>query len=248
LFGIFEILDESTYFKTLLDAGNANFYRVNSYKLYLEYGLTEKLTVGGYLKNYNFYSRYTHEDTKLTKKLDNDYYSNLFLIQNLYWKNNNLFSLQYSTYFPIKYEELSKEVNIIDTRFALELSMLYGRSGEIDSNLFDISAKYYTNLSLAYKFVNDINYDEITFGAAFGINLNDSSTFGLYYEYQYYLNENLFDKESNIYNYYDGYNTNQFKISFTYKFLDNLSTEFSYYRKFSKINSTGLVFSFIFGL
>lgn len=245
-FGLFEILDESNYFKTLIRNDDKNFYRVNAYKFYLEYGLTEKITIGGYIKNYNFYSRYKYENVEFVKKVNNDYYSNIFLLQNLYGKNDNFFSLQYSVYLPIKYENVSKDVNTIDTKYAFEFTILYGKDGEVDLDLFNIDARYFLNTSLGYKLVNDINYDEINFKATVGIRLNDSSCFGLHYEYQYYLDENLFDKNRNIYNYYEGYNTNQFKVSFNYKFLDNLSTEIAYYKKFSENNSTGIIFSFIF--
>ncbi len=247
-FGLFEILDESNYFKTLMNNDDRNFYRTNSYKFYLEYGLTRKLTIGGYIKNYNFYSRYRYKNTEFIKKVNNDYYSNIFLLQNLYGKNDNFFSLQYSAYLPIKYEDISKDVNTIDTKYAFEFSILYGKDGKIDLDFLNINARYYLDMSLAYKLVNDINYDQITFQTTVGIRMNDSSSFNLHYEYQYYLDENLFDKKHNIYNYYEGYNMNQFKVSFNYKFLDNLSTELAYYKKFSKNNSTGLIFSFIFNI
>ena len=246
VFGLFEILDESNYFKTLIRNDNKNFYRINSYKLYLEYGLTQKFTVGGYVKNYNFFSKHRNIDKEFVKKVNNDYYSNIFLIQNLYNKNDSTFSLQYLAYIPLKYNDISKDVNTVDTKYAFEFAGLYGR--DIDFNFIDTNVRCFLDVSLAYKIVNNNNYDQITFGTTFGMRLNDSSTFSLYYEYQYLFDENLFKKDHSIYNYYKGYNTNQIKVNFDYKFFDNLSTELSYYKKFSKNNSTGLSFTFIFNL
>ena len=174
------------------------------------------------------------------------YYSNIFLIQNLYNKNDSTFSLQYLAYIPLKYNDISKDVNTVDTKYAFEFAGLYGR--DIDFNFIDPNVRCFLDVSLAYKIVNNNNYDQITFGTTFGMRLNDSSTFSLYYEYQYLFDENLFKKDHSIYNYYKGYNTNQIKVNFDYKFFDNLSTELSYYKKFSKNNSTGLSFTFIFNL
>lgn len=242
-FGLFEILNESSYFETILKDKNKNFYKVDSYKFYLEYGLKDKITIGGYIKNYNFYSQYKYENINFIKKVNNDYYSNIFLIQNIYEKNNNFLSLQYSFYFPIKYTEISKDVNTIDTKNSFELSLLYGKDGDVNLNFLDLNIRYYLDLSIAYKIISNIGYDQMTFHNTIGLRLNDSSSFGFTYEYQYFLK----DKYRN-YKSYNEYNLNKIEFSFVYKFLDTLSTEFSYYKNFSKSNSTGLTFSFIFNI
>ncbi len=243
-FGLFEILDESQYSKTLFSNSKDNFYRNNSYKFYFEYGLTDWLTFGGYLRNYNFYSKGTFDGVVLREKVRNDYYGNIFLIQNLYNKNSNVFSIQYSYYFPIKYSDLSKQVNTVDTRNAFEFGVLFGRDDDFTLN--DLLVRYFLNTSLNFKIVDGIDYNQITFATTLGFRLNDSSTLSFYYEYQYYLEDDLFDKDRTLYNYYEGYNTNKLKLSFNYKFMDNLSTELSFYRNFSNVNSSGISFSFIF--
>ena len=144
IFGLFEILDESNYSKTLIRNNNRNFYRINSYKLYLEYGLTQKFTIGGYIKNYNFFSRHRNKDREFVKKVNNDYYSNMFLIQNLYNKNDNTFSLQYLAYIPLKYNDISKDVNTVDTKYAFEFAGLYGKN--IDFDFMDINIRYFFSL------------------------------------------------------------------------------------------------------
>ncbi len=243
-FGLFEILDESSSSKTLFSNNKSNFYRNNAYKFYFEYGLFNKFTIGGYLKNYNFYSKGTFGDHILRKKVSNDYYGNIFLIQNLYNKNSNVFSLQYSYYFPIKYNDLSKNVNTVDTKNSFEFGILFGNSNNFILN--DTYVEYFLDTSLNYKMVSGIDYDQITAAATVGFSLNSSSTFSFHYEYQYFLEDNLFDKNRTIYAYYEANNTNKVEIAFTYRFFDKLSTELAFYRNFSKTNSNGITFSFIF--
>ena len=243
--GIFEILDESNYTKTLINNNKYNFYRNNSYKFYFEYGLFDKLTIGGYLNNYNYYSKFIYNDNLiLYDKVKNDYYSNVFLIQNIYKGILDVFSLQYSFYFPIKYSDISKNVNTLDTNKAIQISLLYGISDVID--IFDYFVGYFLNISLSYKVVSNIEYNQVDLFTTLGIWLNNSSKMIFSYEYQDYLNDNIFSKHKNIYNYYNGYNSNKIEIGFNYKFLDNLSTEFSLYKNFSNINNVGITFKFIF--
>lgn len=248
IFGLFEILEESSYAKTLLSDKDLDYYRSISYKLYIEYGLTEKITLGGYLKNYNFYSQIFNNNTKYKEEVNNDYYANIFLIQNLYRKNSNIFSFQYSFYFPIKYENVSKSANTIDTKKALEFTILYGRDGIFDiDKFFDFRFGYFLNTSLGYKYINQLNYDNITFATTFGIRLNDSSSLNFHYQYKWYLENDLIKNKAN-YSYYAGNNENQIKVSVNYKFLDDLSTELAVYKNYSKSNSSGIIFSFIFSI
>ncbi len=248
LFNVMEYLRESNSSDNIFSDEEEIAYNVNSYKLYMEYGLLENITFGGYLKNYNFNQKYFDNDGLLYKeKIENDFYSNVFVIQNLYNKNKNLFSIEYSFYAPIKYDKLSKKFNLFDVRTSYEFSTLFGRDGKINSISF-INLKYFIDSRIGYRVFNNINYDRITFETTLGLRINPTSSVNFYYEYQDHIKTHISSTQNKTYNCYTDYSLNQFKVSLSYKFLDELSTEFSYFKKFSKTNSTGLIIYFIFNL
>lgn len=242
VFTILEFLRESNQSDLLFQNKNISGYKTNAYKLYLEYGLSNKITIGGYLKDYNYTYKYYEQNTVTSrKKIEHDYYTNLFLIQNLYNKNRNLFSFEYSFYAPIKYSGFSKEFNMFDTQNSFEFLVLFGKDDEIKNIV-----KYFIDSRLGYRVFNNINYDRLTFETTLGLRLNPTSAVKLYYEYQDHIKTDIFTSKDHTYDYNTSYNSNQIKLSLNYKFLDELSTEFSYYKKFSRTNSTGIIFSFIF--
>ncbi|HSQ97313.1 MAG TPA: hypothetical protein VLL98_01185 [Rickettsiales bacterium] len=241
LFSTLEFLRESDHFNIILNDKDISSYKTTSYKLYLEYGLFEKITLGGYLKDYNFAYKYLDQSSYLYQvKIKNDYYANLFIIQNLYNKNNNLFSFEYSFYTPIKNSALSKQFNTFDTKDSFEFLILFGKDGELKNII-----NYFIDSRLGYRIFNNINYDRITFETTLGLRLHPTSSVEFCYEYQDHVKSDNLSNKDNTYNYYANYNSNQIKFSLNYQFLDELSTKFSYYRKFSKQDSSGIIFSFI---
>ena len=186
---IFEMLNESTYSKTLFVNTNDDYYKTTAYKVYFEYGMVDKITLGGYLKNYNFYSQYLADGLKISNKIKNDYYANIFILQNIYNKNNNLFSLQYSIYAPLSYDDVSEYINPIDTKYSVELSVLYGIDDEISYR--DLFLKYFINTGLSYRLVRELKYDQLDFSYLMGFRLNESSSFSASYECKYYFKNGL---------------------------------------------------------
>lgn len=242
LFGVMELLRESTSSYNILNGNKKIAYNINSCKLYAEYGLLEKITIGGYIKDYNFNQKSFHNNELYEEKVENDFYSDFFIIQNLYNKNKNLFSLEYSFYTPIKYDDFSKVINAYETRTSYELSALFGRDGDI--YLINTNLRYFIDLRTSYRIFNNINYDRFTFENTLGLRLNPTSSVNFYYEYQDHIKSDNLSTQNKVP--YANYNSNQIRFSLSYKFLDELSTEFSYFRKFSKTNSSGLIVSFIF--
>lgn len=238
-----EALIESDSSNALLGGSDNSYYRNISYKLYFEYGLVEDFTIGGYLKKYDYHSRGIGEFGDVAKdNLNNDYYGNIFFLQNIYSDDFNSFALQYLYYFPLKYNTVSKIVNTVDTKNALGVSVLYGFSDY--TKVFDENFKYFVNLSVDYKAITKIKYDEAVFNITAGLNFNDSTTINLHYEYQYYFKSNIFNE--NDFTKYNASNANKVEIGFTTKFFDEVSTKLAFYRNFSKTNSNGITFSFIF--
>lgn len=239
-YGLLEIADDSSHSSTLFkNNSTSNYYRSLTYKLYFEYGLIDKLTLGGFVKNYNFYSQFLSNGIKLKKEIDNDFYGNIFLNHNIINKNHKLFSLQYSFYFPIHYSKISPSVNTLDTKYGIELTADFGMDGEIKN------VRYFWDISGAYKLFTNINYDQITLANVFGIKVNESAAINFRYEYQFYVRDTL-NNSKNTYNYYNGADSHELKLSFSYRFLDTLSTDISAYKKYSRQNSVGLSFGFVF--
>ena len=247
LYIVSEVLSESDRNKTIFtNDSNSNYFKTNSYKLYVEYGLFNKITIGGYLKDYNFYSQYLDNYNNLKKrKVKDDLYSNLFLIQNFYNKNKVLFSLQYGYYFPINYNNESKNINNIDTQSSYEIKLLFGT--DKSSYIFNNKVNYYFDLGSGYKAIDNTNYNELKSNFTFGFRINSSSTLSFEYEKKYYTKNNFIFNGSNIFNeYYKNNNSDKIQFSFDCKFIDSLSTKLSFYRNFSESNSNGIIFSFIF--
>ncbi|MDD2840305.1 MAG: hypothetical protein PHY80_04250 [Rickettsiales bacterium] len=248
LFSVMEFLRESSSSNNILNGNEEVAYNINSYKLYMEYGLLKKITLGGYIKNYNFNQKYFDENNLLyEEKVKNDFYANIFIIQNLYNKNKNLFSLEYSFYAPIKYNELSKKFNTFDARTSYEFLALFGKDGDFNLKNF-INIRYFIDSRVNYRIFNNINYDRFTFETTLGLRLNPTSSVNFYYEYQDHIKSDNLPTNNKSLDSYTNYNSNQIRFSLNYKFLDELSTEFSYFRKFCKTNSSGLIISFIFNL
>lgn len=239
----FELLNESDYSKRLIKNINLTNYKINSYKFYFEYGLINYLTIGGYLKNYNFEYQYKNNYKNKEEKIRNDYYGDIFLLYNFYNKNRNLISAEVSFYFPIKTHMFSKEFNLYDTENSFEYSILFGTDKDFD---FIYNFMVFNNSKISYRIFNNINFNRFTFETIFGFRLNKTSSVNFEYEYQNNKKTNILSSNITIYDKMNNYNLNQLKISFNYKFLDNLSTKLSYFRKFSKVDSVGFTFSFIF--
>jgi len=247
IFCVMEFLRESSSSNNLFNNNEKLAYNINSYKLYLEYGLLKKITIGGYIKDYNFNQKYYgYKGLLYEDKLENDFYANVFVIQNLYNENKNLFSFGYFFYFPVEYNELSKELNTFETRTSYQLSALFGKDDDIDLKFIDF--KYFIDLKISYRVFNNVNYDRFTFENTLGLRLNPTSSVNFYYEYQDHIKSKRLSTKNKIYDSYLNYSSNQIRFSLNYKFLDELSTEFAYFKKFSKNNSSGLIISFIFDI
>ena len=241
IFGNIEYYVESDSLSTYFKNKNSNFYKTDYLQTYFEYGLFENLTVGGYLKKYNFYSKYYGQDDIIVKNINNDYYGNLFLIQNIYKTAKDTLSIQYSVYFPIKYSNLSKMINPVDARFGYEMSLSYG-----GNNNFSDYLNYFFEFKGSYKIINNMNEDKLAINATLGIRLNKTSSFSIRYENDNYPNTLLSKNKS--YNYNKPKTTNKIKFSNNYKFSDDYSLEFSYYRIFpgSAVNalSASIIFNY----
>jgi hypothetical protein len=194
-----------------ISSNSKTSYRTKSYKAYVEYGLFETITIGGYLKNYNFSSKYTVGNHEYKISVENDYYLNLFVIQNILDRNDHVFSLQYATYHPLSYDDLSKYTNAVDTKHAFELSLLYGKN----STFNDLGV--YFNAGVSYKHVLDWEYDQMTYAISAGIRPNISTSFALKYEFKDYL---LYDKLVNSYREKD---ISKIYISGDFKYYDNVA-------------------------
>ena len=173
--------------------------------------------------------------------MDLEYYGNLFLIQNIYKTAKDTLSIQYSVYFPIKYSNLSKMINPVDTRFGYEMSLSYG-----GNNNFSDYLNYFFEFKGSYKIINNMNEDKLTINATLGIRLNTTSSFIIQYENDNYPNTLLSKNKS--YNYNKPKTINKIKFSNNYKFSDDYSLEFSYYRIFpcSAVNalSASIIFNY----
>ena len=242
IFADFETLIESNNSNRFFRDVNETNYKINAYKLYLEYGLTDFLTIGGYLKNYNFNYKYNNLEKEKIEKIQNDYYGNLFLLYNFYNKNRNLISTELSFYFPIKTHEFSKEFNYYETEKSLEYAVLFGTDKDF-TLIYDFM--FFMSSKVAYRIFDNINFNRFTFKNIVGFRLNKTSSVNFEYEYQNHRKTNILPSKDKIYDKINDYNLNEFKIFFNYKFLDNLSTKLAYFKKFSKVNSSGLTFSFI---
>lgn len=243
IFADFEILNESNSSKRLIESVDITNYKINSYKLHFEYGLVDFLTLGGYLKNYNFEYQYKNNYENREEKIRNDYYGNLFLLYNFYKKNGNLISIELSFYFPIENHEFSKEFNLYETEKSFEYSILFGTDKDFH---FIYDFMVFANSKFSYRIFNNINFNRFTFESIIGFRLNKTSSVNFEYEYQNHRKTNILPSNNTMYDKMNKYNLNQIKISFNYKFLDNLSTKLSYFKKFSKVDSVGFTFSFIF--
>ena len=231
----FETNDNNILFKNV----NSNYYKNHYLQLYFEYGLLDDFTIGGYLKNYNFYSIYHGEDNSDIYKIDSDFYSNLFLIQNLYRNLYNSISIKYGLYLPIKYSNVSKYLNALDSHIGYEMEISYG----VSDRLFD-NINYYFEISSAYKLMTHTKYDEISFNSTLGIVRNNSSSFSIQYEYNYYP-ESLLISNNKFYG-YTLQSNNKIKLINSYKFNDIYSIEFSYSKSFRHGNADAFTLSLVF--
>jgi len=227
---LFEFLTESTddYFwsrSTDKTYGDARMWEV-----YFEYGILSTVAIGGYLIDYSYSTRYLSNDTFATKEIDNDIYANVFVLHNVYHNAKDVISLQYSVYFPVDHGDNSRFLNVIDARKMLELSLLYGRSDTI--NLLG----YFINTALSYKTTNEFLISQITFSYKNGFYISDSSLLSLGYEYRHYM----LDDEAIRAGYFKIDDLHQAKLSFDFKFLDNISIELLIYRNLYKTKSIGL--------
>lgn len=231
----FETNDSNILFKNV----NSNYYKNHYLQLYFEYGLLDDFTIGGYLKNYNFYSIYHGEDNSDIYKIDDDFYSNLFLIQNLYRNLYNSISIKYGLYLPIKYSAKSKYLNALDSHIGYEMEISYGVSDKLFDNI-----NYYFEISSAYKLMTHTKYDEISFNSTLGIVRNNSSSFSIQYEYNYYP-ESLLISNNKFYG-YTLQSNNKIKLTNSYKFNDIYSIEFSYSKSFRHGDANAFTLSLVF--
>lgn len=231
----FETNDNNILFKNV----NSNYYKNHYLQLYFECGLLDDFTIGGYLKNYNFYSIYHGEDNSDIYKIDDDFYSNLFLIQNLYSNLHNSISIKYGLYLPIKYSNDSKYLNAIDSHIGYEMEISYGMSNKLFNNI-----NYYFEISSAYKLMTHTKYDEMSFNSTLGIVRNNSSSFSIQYEYNYYP-ESLLISNNKFYG-YTLQSNNKIKLTNSYKFNDIYSIEFSYSKSFRHSKADAFTLSLTF--
>lgn len=232
IYASFESLYMTDKYNLILQEQNPDsFYQTLSYKFYLEYGLTDKFTIGGYTKNFHYRSRFENENIIIKKNYENNFFSNLFFMYNLYNVNENLFSIKFGYYFPLKYNDFIKKVDNLETKNISEISLLFGKNGYFEN----VYLGYYLNAELSYRDSN-----QILFELTNGFRTNPVSTFAIQYKLQYNSkNLHLIDYSDNTYN--------QFKVMLNTQFLDDLSVEFAVYKIFYKeLNSTGLSLSFVF--
>lgn len=234
-----EFSAETNDFDIIFGNKKSNYYKNNYLQIYTEYGLLDNLTIGGYLKNYNFYSIYYGTHNIEVQEINDDYYGNIFLNQNLYKDIYNSLSLQYSLYIPLKTSQLSKEINSLDSNVGYEIKLSLGNSQQISKIL-----NYYFEISSSYKMINNVKYDEITLNMTFGLSKNNSSTFAIQYEYNYYPRAILINKNK-LYNYTLESN-NKIKFINNYQFNDDYIIEFSYSKSFGNNNADAFSIAIIF--
>lgn len=230
---------ETSDFDIIFGNKKNNYYKNNYLQIYTEYGLLNNLTIGGYLKNYNFYSIYYSTNNIEIQKISDDFYGNIFLNQNLYKDIYNSLSIQYSLYFPLKTSQLSKELNSLDSNTGHEIKISFGNSKNISKIL-----NYYFEISSSYRMVNNVKYDEISLNTTFGLSRNNSSTFAIQYEYNYYPGAILINKNK-LYNYKLESN-NKIKFINNYQFNNDYIIEFSYSKSFSNNNADAFSIAIIF--
>ncbi len=246
MIAIFEISREFSDKKVIFSKKDFTYYNSNLFKLYLEYGLFNSMTIGGYLENYNLYSKYYDKYDLHKSKIKNDYYGNIFLKQKLFKQNNSIFSIDYSFYFPINYSNADNISNIIDRQNAYEISLNFGKNDDIYlKNNFELYLKYFVDTSISYKIINNFNNDELTFKFTTGFSKNDSSLFYIQYEYKNYPSSNIL-KANNISTINNLSNINKIKLAHNYKISKNKKVEFSYQKIFSKVDADNLSVLFIF--
>lgn len=234
-----EFLAETNDIEIIFGNKKNSYYKNNYMQLYTEYGLLNDLTIGGYIKKYNFYAiNYDMYGSEI-QKISDDIYANLFLNQNLYKDVNNSISLQYSLYFPLKYAKISKKLNALDTSTSYEMKISFGNSKQLFKNL-----SYYFEISTSYKLINNARYDEITLNTTFGLSRYNSSSFIIQYEYNYFP-ESLLINNAKLYHYTLESN-NKIKFINNYQFNDDYIIEFSYSKSFGNNNADAFSISIIF--
>lgn len=239
IFSSIEFSAETNNIDVVFYNKKVNYYKNNYMQFYSEYGLSDTITIGGYLKNYNFYSIYYDIDNIEVQKINNDIYSNIFLNKNLYKTENNSISVQYSLYLPIKYKNISKKLNFIDTSVGNEIKLSFGHS-----NNFLKYLNYYIEFYSSYRLINNAKFDEITFNATLGITRKNSSAFVIQYEYNYYPESLLINK--NKFYKYSIQNNNKITLTNIYDFNNKYSLSFSYSKSFYHNNADSISIAIIF--
>ncbi|GMO67036.1 MAG: hypothetical protein Ta2D_12840 [Rickettsiales bacterium] len=232
VFLTFEYLTESN---ALLNAQKPDdYWEVEDYKVYGEYGLFTNTTIGGSIKQHNF----LHKLYFAESKIENDYYANIFFSRSILKNRNAGFFLSYSIgyYFPVKYDkQWSPLLNNIDTKKSFDFTGYIFKSGTIaDYN-------YYIDTGITYKKIKNGFKDELKEFFTVAVGERDDNSFGLTFEQKSYVKgDNVYCSPIGEKTCYGYDNSKMLKLFANYKFEENVGAGFSIYRKFSTKNSSGI--------
>ena len=243
IFTLFEFLRESNNINAIYKNINKDYFKSTIYKIYAEYDITTNLTIGGYMKKYQFYHKYCNNVLNVCneKEIDNDYYGNVFAIYDFVNFDKNTLSFKYGYSIPIQYEDFSKTINLLDTRTAMEFSLIFNNN----SNIYFYTGNYFFNIELNYKQFNNLENAQILVNTKLGIKLNIVSSLEIEYEFKDFIIFNDNEERKYKYTFFD--NSHQIKLSNTYKFIDNFLIGISgYYKYIDNINIKGATIFFVF--
>jgi hypothetical protein len=217
------------------------------------------------------YSDFLKEQAKIKTK-EKDGFAKVFFRQKLFSNGGFVMSLQPGFQFPLNNKDnISERINYTNTKNSFELRLSNGYSFRYDDERSPFYQYHFVNFDVAYKKIIDSFFDEIKLDLSVGLRMNKNSFMLLEFFKTYnnrssskYALNNPFKSVTREYaenageqafglnpknNYFLKTQNKQLKISSVTKFSDTVSSQLSFFKTYTKFDSSsGVEFGLWFNL